>query len=517
MVASLLFFWVGFHTGSQTEVRKQQAARLAAEDIRKNGERVAEAYKKEQILEARDEIQKLKAEAERDCEERRAEVEATERRLLQQQGSLVSKEQQLSGREQWLTNQEQRIAVQEARLNKQEDELSGRQLEMVRSEALLREALEKNAELTSEEARKELFAQVERDNQLLLARRVHQAEQVAKEEADRKARRIITMAIQKWASEQVAEATVSVVNLPNNDMKGRIIGREGRNIRVLENLTGVNLIVDDTPEAVVLSGFDPVKREIARMAVEKLVQDGRIHPTKIEEMVAASRREMEERIVTEGERVALEAGVTGLHPELIRHLGRLRFRTSYGQNMLCHSLEVSFLSGRLAAEVGADAEIASRAGLLHDLGKAVTMDTDGPHAKNGADLCSRFGESAAVVHCVEAHHEDIEQQTLEAMLVQAADAISAARPGARRENVDTYIKRLEKLERIARSFEGVDQACAIQAGREVRVFVRPELVDDVGATRLASQIASRIEGDMQYPGQIRVTVVRETRFSEYAH
>lgn len=517
VVASLLFLAVGSYIGSQMELRKQQAARQAAEDIRANGERAAEALKKERLLEARDEIQKLRSEVDHEREELRAGIQATERRLLQRDEALEEKGRALTSREQWLASQEERISSQETRLNRLEQELAERQSEVVRSEAAVRDSLERTAQLTREEARKELFVQVERDNSLALARRVRQAEQNAKEEADRKARRIITLAIQKWASEQVVESTISVVNLPSDEMKGRLIGREGRNIRMLESLTGIDLIIDDTPEAVILSGFDPIRREIARIALDKLVQDGRIHPTKIEEMVESARREMSERVVQEGDRAALEAGVAGLHSELIEYLGRLRFRTSYGQNVLYHSLEVSFLCAHMAAEVGADVQIAARAGLLHDLGKAVTADMEGPHAVIGARLCEKYGESAAVVHCVEAHHEDVEQLTLEAMLVQAADAISAARPGARRENVETYVKRLEKLERVAQSFEGVEQACAIQAGREVRVFVRPEMVDDLGASRLANQIASRIEQDMQYPGQIRVTVVRETRFRQYAH
>ena len=517
VVATLLLLAVGIYIGGQYEIRKQQAARLAAEDIRKSAEREAESLKKESLLEARDEIQKLRTEAERERDELRAQLQDENRRLLQLQETLELKGQQQQQREQWIASQEQRINTQDERLTRLEKELSERQEAISHSELTLRSALERNAQLTTEEAKKELFAQVERDNNLMLARKVRQAEQTAKEEADRKARRIITLAIQKWASEQVVEATISVVNLPSDEMKGRIIGREGRNIRMLETLTGVELIIDDTPEAVTLSGFDPIRRETARMALEKLIADGRIHPTRIEEMVESSRREMDERIVQEGERAALEAGVTGLNPELIKYLGRLRFRTSYGQNVLHHSIEVSFLSAALAAEVGADTQIAARAGLLRDLGKAVTSEVEGPHALTGARLCEKYGELPAVIHCVEAHHEDVEQISIESMLVQAADAISAARPGARRENVETYIKRLEKLEKVANSFEGVEQACAIQAGREVRIFVRPEAVDDLGARKLAGKIASCIEEEMQYPGQIRVTVVRESRYHVYAH
>jgi ribonuclease Y len=500
--ACLLCLAAGFMTGSRIEQRKQQAAGQTAEDINRNALREAEALKKERLLEARDEGQRLREEIERERDEVRGQLQASEMRLLQREQSLDKKDEQLDRREQRLIGQEQ----EQEKLRQQ----------LSKSASILRESLERNAQLTTEEARVELFSQVDRENRLFLARRVRQAEEAAKDEADRKARRIISMAIQKLASEQVVESTVSVVNLPSDEMKGRIIGREGRNIRMLESLTGIDLIIDDTPEAVILSGFDPIRREVARMALEKLVQDGRIHPARIEEMVERSRKEMDERIIQEGERAALEAGVTGLHTELIKLLGRLHFRASYGQNVLVHSLEVSFLCAHMAAELGGDVQLAGRAGLLHDLGKAVTAEIEGPHALVGARLCEKYGESPEVVHAVEAHHEDVEQRIVEAMLVQAADAISAARPGARRENVETYVKRLEKLEKVATSFEGVEQTYAIQAGREVRILVRPEAVDDLGATRLAREVARRIEEEMQYPGQIKVTVIRETRSHEYA-
>ncbi|MBQ7568108.1 ribonuclease Y, partial [bacterium] len=466
---------------------------------------------------ARSEIDKLKSDVEREREELRTKHQIDEKRLAQREEGLTSKDQQLATREQWISNQEQRLIAQEKRLDDIESTLKARQAEVAQSKDLLREALERNAQLTTSEARAELFSQVERDCQLVLARRVREAEQRAKEEADRKARSIITLAIQRWASEQVMESTISVVNLPSDEMKGRIIGREGRNIRMLENLTGIDLIIDDTPEAVILSGFDPIRREVARMALEKLVSDGRIHPTKIEEMVGVSRRELEESIVQAGNSAAVAVGVTGLHPELIKLLGRLRFRTSYGQNVLSHSLEVSLLCAHMAAELGADVQVCARAGLLHDIGKATTSEVEGAHAVIGARLCEKYGELPAVVHCVEAHHEDVEMLTVEAMLVQAADAVSAARPGARRENVETYVKRIEKLEKVAASFEGVEQAFAVQAGREIRIVVRPEIVDDLRASRLANQIAARIEEELQYPGQIKVTVVRETRFHQYAN
>lgn len=500
--AILLFLGVGYFSGKHIEQRKQQVGRQTADDLRANAEREAEALKKERLLEARDEIQRLRAEVERERDDHRSQMQGTEKRVLQREQSLEKKEEQLERRE-------ERLAQQERELEKLRQEFS-------QSESRMREALERAAQLTTEEARTELFSQVEKENRLVVARRVRQAEESAKEEADRRARKIITTAIQKWASDQVVESTVSVVNLPSDEMKGRIIGREGRNIRMLESLTGIDLIIDDTPEAVILSGFDPIRREVARMALEKLVQDGRIHPARIEEMVERSRKEMDDRIIQEGEKAALEAGVAGLHPELVKLLGRLRFRTSYGQNVLYHSLEVSFLCAHMAGELGGDIQIAARAALLHDIGKAVTAEIEGPHALIGARLCEKYGESPEVVHGVEAHHEDVEQRTVEAMLVQAADAISAARPGARRENVETYVKRLEKLEKVANSFEGVEQTYAIQAGREVRILVRPEVVDDLGATRLAREVARRIEEEMQYPGQIKVTVIRETRSYEYA-
>ena len=515
-LASLLLLIVGYFLGLQVELRKQQAARETAENIRVQSEKEAENLKKERLLEARTEIEKLRSDLEREREETRAKQQIEDKRLIQREEALVSKDQQLSTREQWITNQEQRLTVQEKRLDALEETLTKRQAEVAQSESLLRVALERNAQLTTSEAKAELFAQVERDSQLVLARRIRETEQRAKEEADRRARNIITLAIQRWASEQVMESTISVVNLPSDEMKGRIIGREGRNIRMLENLTGIDLIIDDTPEAVILSGFDPIRREVARMALEKLVSDGRIHPTKIEEMVGVSRRELEESIIQAGNSAAVAVGVTGLHPELIKLLGRLRFRTSYGQNVLSHSLEVSFLCAHMAAELGADVQVAARAGLLHDIGKAATSEIEGAHAIIGARLCEKYGELPAVVHCVEAHHEDVEMLTIESMLVQAADAVSAARPGARRENVETYVKRIEKLEKVAASFEGVEQAFAVQAGREIRILVRPEIVDDLRASRLANQIAARIEEELQYPGQIKVTVVRETRFHQYA-
>ncbi|MBI3924570.1 MAG: ribonuclease Y [Armatimonadetes bacterium] len=498
----MIAFAVGFALGRFNEKRRLEELHQTADNILDKARQESEALKAKELLAAQQEIRQFQLEAEKESNERRKELRDLERRVAQREENLERKQAQLERKEERQDSREQELGRIRSELDQTRDVLKSR--------------LEEAARLSADQARDELFAQVERQNELAIARRIRQAEETAKEEADRRARRIITTAVQKWSSDQVVESTVSVVNLPTDEMKGRIIGREGRNIRMLESMTGVDLIIDDTPEAVILSGFDPIRREVARMALEKLVADGRIHPARIEEMVEKSRKEMDDRIVQEGEKAALEAGATGLHSELVKLLGRLRFRTSYGQNVLYHSLEVSFLCAQMAAEVGGEVEVARRAGLLHDIGKAVSSEMEGPHAVVGARLCQKYGESPEVVHCVEAHHEDVEQRTIEAMLLQAADAISAARPGARRENVETYIKRLEKLEVLANSFRGVEQTYAIQAGREIRVIVRPELVDDLAATRLAREVANKIEQELQYPGQIKVTVIREMRSFDYA-
>ena len=471
--------------------------------------RKADEYKKEKVLEAKEEILKAKAEndrekAENDREmrERRNEVQRSERRLIQREESLDKRADSLEAREESLNSK----AADIQKLQEETEALHARQTS----------ELERIAAMTQDEAKQVIIERVQKDAFHDAAASVREIEARAKEEGEKKARNIIALAIQKCAADHVAESTVSVIALPNDDMKGRIIGREGRNIRALETATGVDLIIDDTPEAVIVSAFDPVRREIARITVEKLIMDGRIHPARIEETVEKAKREVENQIREAGDNAVYETNQHGIHHELVKLLGRLRYRTSYGQNVLKHSIEVSHLAGLMAAELGADVQLAKRAGLLHDIGKAVDHEAEGTHVTLGGELARKYHESPDVIHAILAHHNDVEPQTVEAVLVQAADAISAARPGARRESLENYIKRLEKLEEIATSFEGVEKSYAIQSGREVRIMVKPDDVTDEGTKVLAKEIAKRIEKEMEYPGQIRVNVIRETRSTEYA-
>ncbi len=482
---------------SQLRMKEREVERTLAEALRQK-----EAMKKEALVEAREEIQRLRAESEGELKERRAELSRQERRLAQREESLERRQSAVERRERQVPQREQEVA----RLKEQADALVQQQ----------QAELHRVADLSMDEGRQIVLRRVEEECRLDAARLVKHIEAEAVADADRRAREIVTSAIQRCAVDQTTETTVSVVALPTDELKGRIIGREGRNIRAFETATGVDLIVDDTPEAVVISGFDVVRREIARLALESLISEGRIHPARIEEVVAKARTQVDQEIRAAGERAVLDVGLSGVHPEMIRILGRLRYRTSYGQNVLKHSIEVCHLAGTVAAELGLDPVIARRAGLFHDLGKAVDFEVEGPHATIGADLARRYGESAEVIHAIAAHHADLEQHSLEAVLVQAADAISASRPGARRESLENYIKRLETLERVGDSFDGVEKTYAIQAGREIRVMVKPEKVSDDGSAKLARDIAKRIESELEYPGQIRVTVIRETRTVDYA-
>ena len=476
---------------------EEEAKRIINDSIK-----TAEGKKREAILEAKEEIHRNRADLEREIKERRSEVQKTERRLTQKEETLDRKTDAAEQKSEELTR---RLA----KIQKSQDEA-----EQYKQQQL--EQLESISGLTREEAKDFLVHSIEQEAQHDAAIKLREIQQRTKDDAEKYAREMISAAIQRCAADHVAEATVSVVPLPNDEMKGRIIGREGRNIRTLETLTGVDLIIDDTPEAITLSCFDPVRREIARLTLEKLIIDGRIHPARIEEMVEKSRREVEQIIKQEGERAVLETGVHGLHPELIKLLGRMRFRTSYGQNVLQHSIEVSHIAGILASELGVDATQAKRAGLLHDIGKAVDREMEGSHVDIGVDLCKRYHENNDIIHAVQAHHGDVEPKTIVACLVQAADAISAARPGARRENLEAYIKRLEKLEEIANTTPGVSSSYAIQAGREIRIIVNPEQVSDSKMLLLSREIAKKIENELEYPGQIKINMIRETRAVEYA-
>lgn len=502
LISSLIGFAVGYVVRKSLAEAKLGSAEAEAAKVVSEAGKIAEAKKKEAVLEAKDEIHLLRAEAERENRERRNEIQRLERRLLQ--------------KEEMLDRKTESIEKKENVLQKKEDEIDLKKQQVAEIEKQQVAELERLSGLTSEEARELLLNNIKEEVKHEAAIMIKEIEQNAKEEGEKKAKEIISLAIQRCAADHVAESTVSVVTLPNDEMKGRIIGREGRNIRTLETLTGIDLIIDDTPEAVILSGFDPIRREVARIALEKLILDGRIHPARIEEMVEKAQKEVEQRIREEGEQATFETGVHGLHPEIIKLLGRLKYRTSYGQNVLKHSIEVAHLAGMIAAELGVDIQLAKRAGLLHDIGKAVDHEVEGPHVQIGADLAKKYRESSEVVHAVLAHHGDIEPKTVEAVLVQACDAISAARPGARRETLESYIKRLQKLEEIADSFEGVEKAFAIQAGREVRIMVKPDHVDDATVINVARDIVKKIESELEYPGQIKVVVIRETRVVDYA-
>ncbi len=483
---------------------KQLANKMVEEAIAES-----KTLRKEAVLEGKEELHKLRSDFDKEMKDRRAEVQRSEQRVMQKEEALDKKEETLDKKLESVEQTKSDLRRREEDINRMRDEVSEAHERMVAE-------IEKVSGLTKEEAKAQLIETIEEDARKDAAKMVREIEQTAKDEADKKSRDIVAQAIQRCAVDHSAEITVSVVNLPNDDMKGRIIGREGRNIRALENATGIDLIIDDTPEAVVLSGFDPVRREVARITLEKLIADGRIHPARIEETVEKTRRELDAQIKETGENAMFEAGVFGLHPDLIKLLGRLKYRTSYGQNVLKHSLEVSHLAGIMASELGADVNLAKRAGLLHDIGKAVDHEVEGTHITIGADLAKKYKESKEVIHCIAAHHNDIEPQTVEAVIVQCADAISGARPGARRESLDNYVKRLEKLESIANSFNGVEKSYAMQAGREVRIIVKPEQVDDAGTVFMAKEIAKQIEKEMEYPGQIKVNVIREMRSVEYA-
>ncbi|CAN2251592.1 MULTISPECIES: ribonuclease Y [Bacillus] len=505
----LLGLVVGYFVRKTIAEAKIAGARGAAEQILEDAKRDAEALKKEALLEAKDEIHTLRIDAEQEVRERRNELQKQENRLLQKEENLDRKHEGIDKREAMLEKKDHSLNERQQHIEEMESKVD----EMIRMQ---QSELERISSLTRDEAKQIILERVENELSHDIAIMTKETENRAKEEADKKAKNILSLALQRCAADHVAETTVSVVNLPNDEMKGRIIGREGRNIRTLETLTGIDLIIDDTPEAVILSGFDPIRRETARIALDKLVQDGRIHPARIEEMVEKSRREVDDYIREMGEQTTFEVGVHGLHPDLIKILGRLKFRTSYGQNVLKHSMEVAFLAGLMASELGEDAKLAKRAGLLHDIGKAIDHEVEGSHVEIGVELATKYKEHPVVINSIASHHGDEEPTSIIAVLVAAADALSAARPGARSETLENYIRRLEKLEEISESYEGVEKSFAIQAGREVRIMVKPDSINDLEAHRLARDIRKRIEDELDYPGHIKVTVIRETRAVEYA-
>ena len=502
LVGIAIGFFVGMVYRKKVAEREIGSAELEATRLINEAIRSGENRKKEMLLEAKDEIHRSRTEHDKEVKERRAELSKQERRLEQKETALDKKTEAFERKEEDLNRKLQKVAETQAAA----EEIKNQQLQ----------TLEKISELTQEQAKQYLLQSVENEVRHEAAMKIKEIEQQMKDEAEDKAREVISTAIQRCAADHAAEVTVSVVALPNDEMKGRIIGREGRNIRTLETITGVDLIIDDTPEAITVSSFDPVRREIARLALEKLIADGRIHPTRIEDMVEKARKEVERTIREEGERACYETGVHNLNPELVKILGRQKYRTSYGQNVLNHSIEVSHIAGLMASELGVDVALAKRAGLLHDLGKAIDHEVEGSHVQLGADLARKYKENPVVVNAIEAHHGDVEPKTVIAVLVQAADAISAARPGARRENVENYIRRLQKLEELTGSYPGVDKAFAIQAGREVRIMVKPEVVTEDNMILLARDIAKKIEAELEYPGQIKVNVIRETKAIEYA-